>query len=91
MPVCVLCEGENFDSIDGLYFCQSCGTQSQVSVYAFTFFLSAEQSMARARTNLYTFIYKCKYMKHIFELRMKDEIEERSSQLRKEGLKKIQA
>ena len=24
---------------------------------------------------------ECKYMKHIFELRMKDEIEERSSQL----------
>lgn len=29
MPVCVLCESETFDSIDGLYFCQSCGTQSQ--------------------------------------------------------------
>ena len=33
MPVCVLCESETFDSIDGLYFCQSCGTQSQVNVY----------------------------------------------------------
>lgn len=32
MPVCVLCESETFDSIDGLYFCQSCGTQSQVNV-----------------------------------------------------------
>ena len=26
-------------------------------------------------------ITECKYMKHIFELRMKDQIEERSSQL----------
>ena len=26
-------------------------------------------------------INECKYMKHIFELRMKDQIEERSSQL----------
>ena len=31
-------------------------------------------------------IVECKYMKHIFELRMKDQIEER-----KESLKKIQA
>lgn len=29
MPFCALCESETFDSIDGLYFCQSCGTQSQ--------------------------------------------------------------
>ena len=27
------------------------------------------------------FIFECKYMKHIFELQMKDQIEERSSQL----------
>ena len=39
---------------------------------------------------------ECKYMKHIFELRMKDQIEERSSQLlrnlsscEKDSLKKI--
>ena len=55
MPVCVLCEGENFDSIDGLYFCQGCGTQSQVSINAFNFFLSAEQSMARVRANILLF------------------------------------
>ena len=29
----------------------------------------------------HTCINECKYMKHIFELRMKDQIEERSSQL----------
>ncbi|XP_058958293.2 TATA box-binding protein-associated factor RNA polymerase I subunit B isoform X1 [Pocillopora verrucosa] len=29
MPSCVLCDGEVFDCIDGLYYCQSCGTQSQ--------------------------------------------------------------
>ncbi|KAJ7385586.1 TATA box-binding protein-associated factor RNA polymerase I subunit B [Desmophyllum pertusum] len=29
MPVCELCEAESFDLIDGLYYCQSCGTQSQ--------------------------------------------------------------
>ena len=33
MPVCVLCESETFDAIDGLYYCQNCGTQSQVSFY----------------------------------------------------------
>ena len=37
MPACVLCESETFDCIDGLYFCQSCGTQSQVSVCAVNF------------------------------------------------------
>ena len=31
MPVCVLCEGESFDCTDGLYYCQTCGTQSQVN------------------------------------------------------------
>ena len=34
MPVCAICESVNFDSIDGLYFCQGCGTQSQVSMDA---------------------------------------------------------
>ncbi|XP_067036516.1 uncharacterized protein [Acropora muricata] len=29
MPVCAICESVNFDSIDGLYFCHGCGTQSQ--------------------------------------------------------------
>lgn len=29
MPSCVLCDGEVFDCIDGLYYCKSCGTQSQ--------------------------------------------------------------
>ena len=30
---------------------------------------------------LYEQFYECKYMEHIFELRIKDQIEERSSQL----------
>ena len=34
MPVCRLCESEAFDAIDGLYYCQNCGTQSQVSGFS---------------------------------------------------------
>lgn len=37
MPVCELCEAESFDLIDGLYYCQSCGTQSQVNRYVVIF------------------------------------------------------
>ena len=39
MPSCVLCDGEVFDCIDGLYYCQSCGTQSQVTTSSFSFVL----------------------------------------------------
>ena len=31
MPVCVLCGEGSFDELDGQYFCNICGTQSQVS------------------------------------------------------------
>lgn len=30
MPVCTVCESEEFDERDGLYYCQICMTQSQV-------------------------------------------------------------
>jgi hypothetical protein len=30
MPVCTVCESEDFDERDGLYYCQICMTQSQV-------------------------------------------------------------
>ena len=30
MPTCVLCGSETFDEFDGHFFCESCGTQSQV-------------------------------------------------------------
>jgi len=29
MPVCHVCDGEDFDLLDGLYFCCMCSTQSQ--------------------------------------------------------------
>lgn len=29
MPVCVPCGSKIFDSLDGLYYCRECGTQSQ--------------------------------------------------------------
>ena len=29
--MCVICNSQNFDVMDGLYFCTQCGTQSQVS------------------------------------------------------------
>ncbi len=30
MAECVVCGGDDFDLLDGLFFCSECGTQSQV-------------------------------------------------------------
>lgn len=30
MPECIVCGSEDFDLLDGLFFCTDCGTQSQV-------------------------------------------------------------
>ncbi len=61
MPVCILCGSETFDEHDGLYFCDKCGTQSQVNhllyffLYQITFHVVSVSHFVQSNSAYYCF------------------------------------
>lgn len=63
MPVCETCEGEDYEEIDGFFYCTTCQTQSQVC-----FDRKFIKIIYIARFTM--FLWRCTYIDTLYSLQL---------------------